>query len=49
MPSRSSTDATSAFSAADGQGRRRPVVRDISTASATVTGKLQFTVSTWGT
>ena len=33
----------------DGHGSRRPSIRAIKTASRTVTGKYQFTVSTCGT
>ena len=49
MPRRSSTAATSAFSARVGQGSSRDAGRDISTHSATVTGKFQLTVSSCGT
>ena len=49
MPSRSSTSATSARSAFVGRGIRRVGLRDMITQSDTVTGKFQFTVSSWGT
>ena len=49
MPSRDSTPATSARSARLAQGHRRPPHRAMSTHWLTVTGKLQSTVSTWGT
>ena len=49
MPSRSSTRATSAFSCRLAHGTTRPRTRDMSTHSATVTGKSQLICSTWGT
>ena len=48
-PSRSSTSCASATSCFEGHGSLRPSIRAMRIASRTVTGKNQFTVSTWGT